>query len=298
MALNIKKFTESNPDAIGTSNQCSLMIRSRNRQIEVPVNMHMSPEDIERIYPFLLDLAGKSITNPSIAFADSLKQGRYENLGTAELEAETSKVKRLSRLWYGEAETSLLELSVRIAADIYMRGIDEFDYIYSEKPLLDAARAVAPLSTQEADEVIREHNLESDTDKEHDPGDEQDLETGDAGSFAMDIYSSGTSTDFLSDELDRLESEENINKAFEKIVSEAGFSNMNPSEILEPVFKAQDTPPAYEPGEDVKPDVYGIDTGDSESDDEEYELVDDDEDKDADAFADWDKDAVNASDDE
>ena len=81
------------------------------------------------------------------------------------------------------------------------------------------------MSKEEAAKILKETGMETGTDKEFDPGDEHDVEMGSAGDVPVDIYDSGEDTDFLSKELDAIETAK-VEDRFEKIIKDNQASDI------------------------------------------------------------------------
>ena len=202
-------------------NQCSLMVRVDDQELEVPLNFGMTSEEIKRIYPFLLQFAAVPIKNPAVSFGLDDKHGKFVDMSEEELERVMKKTNDISRYWYGKSEASLLDIAVRFALDIQLRGIDELVDLFTPISPLEMfeRKDVEPLTDEEAEAYIMDTGLETEVDHEHDPGDEHDIPLGVAGELHVNLYDSGIDEDYLSDELDVLESKISPEDQFEKVIS-------------------------------------------------------------------------------
>lgn len=221
-------------------NQCSLMVRVDGEELEVPLNFGMTSDEIKRLYPFILQFASVPIKNPAVEFGTDEGHGKYVDLSEEELEKILSQTNEQSRYWYGKSEASLLEIAVRFALDIKLRGIQELaDLFMPVSPLeLLEKKDIEPMSDEEAEAYIQDMGLETETDREHDPGDEHDIPLGVAGSLHVNLYDSTFDDDYLSDELDKMESTLDVKDSFEEMISkdineESYASNYDPEKIDE-----------------------------------------------------------------
>ena len=196
-------------------NQCSLVIRVDGEEISVPINFGMTAEEIRAIYPYVLPLVSNKIKNPAVQFADKAKNGEFDDLSDEEYESEINRVKNMSRLWYDKYEVSLLDLAIRLAVDLKLRNIEELaDLFIVSNPIDDIQKA--EITDEEVEEIVEEMGLETETDREFDAGDEQDIPLGIAGGLTVDLYDDDD--DYLSAELDALEATLDVDDTFTKMI--------------------------------------------------------------------------------
>ncbi len=206
-----------------SSNQCSLLVRVNGDELEVPLNFGMTSDEIVKLYPYILQFASVCIKNPSVEFGVDESSGKYAELSDEQLSAVVNKVNLQSRYWYGKSEASLLEIAIRFALDIKLRGIQELLDIFEPESTLDKFKkdGVDPVSDEEAEQIIRDLGLETDVDHEFDPGDEKDIPLGIAGQLHVNLYDSGfDEEDFVSSELDDLEEHLDVADKFEEMLEE------------------------------------------------------------------------------
>ena len=201
-------------------NQCSLMVRVDGHSLEVPLNFGLTAEEIRRLYPYLVQFANEPMQNPAVSFGQDDTQGKYADLSEQELEDVFEQVNKQARYWYGKSEASVLELAVRFALDIKLLGIQELADIFMPVSPLEKLQHqdVAPVTDEEADQIVQDMGLETEVDHEHDPGDEQDVALGIAGDLSVGLYDPNFDTDYLSDELDQMESRLEVKDTFAEIL--------------------------------------------------------------------------------
>lgn len=198
-------------------NQCSIIIRVDDESIELPINFGLTADEIRTLYPFMIDLTTSKVGNPAIDFSNKAKMGQYDNLSDKEYGELVNHTKKLSKYWYDKGEASLLEIAMRIAVDIKLKGIDELRELFEDEISVDNIK-YDTISSEEADTIVKDMNLESPIDSEHDPGDEQDIPLGIAGGLNVNLYASGEEEDYLSQELDEMESKLDVDDKFSKII--------------------------------------------------------------------------------
>ena len=189
-------------------NQCSLMIRVNGEELEVPLNFGMSADDIKRLYPFILQFASMPIKNPAAEFGHAEESGDYSDFSDEEVKKIFDRVNEQARYWYGKSEASLLEIAVRFALDIKLRGVKELMDLFLPVSPLDMINSddIKPLTDEEATQVIEEMGLETDTDHERDTGDENDIGlTTLGGDLLVNLYDSDVDDEFFSKHLDELQ---------------------------------------------------------------------------------------------
>lgn len=222
-------MTMNNDDKY-SRNQCSFVIRVDGDEIEIPVNFGMTSDEIKTLYPFILPLANTKIKSPAVEFAQKSKDGTFNDVTDEDYDVLVKKTKLQSKFWFDKTEASLLELAVRFAIDIKLKGIEELSDMF-DTPLSIESIKTEPITESEAQDIIRTMGLETSTDYEHDPGDEQDIPLGIAGGLNVNLYDSGEAEDYLSQELDALEAKEDVQDKFAQMLE-------NDSEFDEEKYKS------------------------------------------------------------
>jgi hypothetical protein len=204
-----------------SSNQCTLVIRVDNEAIEVPLNFGMTADDIKRLYPYLLQFASMPVENPSVKFSADTRKGVYNDLSDDDFKALCERARIQSSYWYGKSEASILDIAIRFAVDIRLKGIAELSDIFAPDSTLEKAKQkpVEPISDEEAEQIIHDMKLETEVDRDYDPGDEQDVPLGIAGGLDINFYQSTDDDDFMSDELDSMESKLDVNDDFSDMLA-------------------------------------------------------------------------------
>lgn len=199
-------------------NQCSIIIRVDGEEIEVPINFGMTADEIKALYPYLLPLLNNRVKNPAVVFCKEARAGKCDTISDDEYYEALDAVKRQSRFWFDKIDASLLEIALRFAVDIKLKGIKELEDIFDTSISVEGIEA-EPISEDESQHIINKMNLETPTDYEFDPGDEQDVPLGVAGGLNVDLYNSGEDEDYLSQELDEMESKLDVQDKFEDIIN-------------------------------------------------------------------------------
>ena len=200
-------------------NQCSLLIRVDGNELEIPVNFGLTADEIRAIYPYCAKLANTKIPNPTLKFVKDVRDGLYNDMSNEEYAEVLKKIRSQSDFWYQKSEASLLELAIRFALDIQFKDISAIQDVFSTVTPFENIKVKETVSKEEAAKILKETGMETGTDKEFDPGDEHDVEMGSAGDIPVDIYDSGEDTDFLSKELDAIETAK-VEDRFEKIIKD------------------------------------------------------------------------------
>lgn len=206
-------------------NQCSLLIRVDGNELEIPVNFGLTADEIRAIYPYCAKLANTKIPNPTLKFVKDVRDGLYNDMSNEEYAEVLKKIRSQSDFWYQKSEASLLELAIRFALDIQFKDISAIQDVFSTVTPFENIKVKETVSKEEAAKILKETGMETGTDKEFDPGDEHDVEMGSAGDVPVDIYDSGEDTDFLSKELDAIETAK-VEDRFEKIIKDNQASDI------------------------------------------------------------------------
>lgn len=193
-------------------NMCSFMVRVDGEELEVPFSFGMTADEIRDLYPFVLQFSSVKVPNPSVKFMQDAGAGVY---GDDREAYEDAKKRAFAQAvyWCGKPEASLMELAVRLAFDIKLRGMQTLIGIFGHdvsavqergvKP--DAKKADVPVvpkgdaESDAVDEPVQEDDIEK-----YIPDGEQDIPIGIAGSVNVDIYGAGDDS-YVSDDLDRME---------------------------------------------------------------------------------------------
>lgn len=208
-------YMRANNESLLTRNQCSFLVRVEGEELEIPINFGLTPDEIRQIYPFILAIANTRVDNPSIVFANETKYGKYKDVPDEEYEDALIKMKAQSKFWYDKPDASLLDIAIRFALDIKMRGIAELASIFEVISPLESIRS-EPISDEESEMIISRLHLETETDHSHDPG-EQAMDPTEGGGNAVNIYNSTDADEFYSKELDDAEIRKH---KFEQIMTE------------------------------------------------------------------------------
>lgn len=154
-------------DSSYIKNQCSLVIRIDGDEIEIPVTFGMTADEIRMIYPFLLPLLNDKILNPAVQFVKANEQGLLADLSEEDYRNELLRVTEQSKYWYDKPSAGILDIAVRFAVDLKMKGIEDLDFIFNRGPVYDPMK-IKPLSELEANVIME---------KLHIVGDNKDLDT-------------------------------------------------------------------------------------------------------------------------
>ena len=206
-------------------NQCSLLIRVDGNELEIPVNFGLTADEIRAIYPYCAKLANTKIPNPTLKFVKDVRDGLYNDMSNEEYAEVLKKIRSQSDFWYQKSEASLLELAIRFALDIQFKDISAIQDVFSTVTPFENIKVKETVSKEEAAKILKETGMETETDEEFDSGDEHDVEMGSAGDMPVDIYDSGEDTDFLSKELDAIETVK-VEDRFEKIIKDNQASDI------------------------------------------------------------------------
>lgn len=206
-------------------NQCSLIIRIDGEELEIPVNFGLTADEIRAIYPYCAKLANTKIPNPALKFHADSREGRFNDMSDEEYAEELERIRNQSEFWYQKPEASLLELAIRFALDIQFKGIQSIQDAFSTVTPFENIKIKETVTKEEANKILKEAGMETDTDHEFDPGDEKDVEMGVAGNMSVDIYGSGEETDFLAKELDAIETTQPEDR-FEKIIKDKQIADI------------------------------------------------------------------------
>ena len=217
-----------------TRNQCSFLVRIDGEELEIPLNFGLTADEIRQLYPYILSVAATKVENPAIVFANETKYGKYSEISDDEYSDLLIKLKAQSKFWYDKPEASLLDIAIRFALDIKMKGIAELANIFETISPLESIKS-EPISDEEADLIISRLNLETPTDHEFYAG-EKALESGQAGSNVVNIYDSTDDDEYFSDELDAMTMKLSGDK-FEKIISDTVDAH-DESEYIKPISTA------------------------------------------------------------
>ena len=206
MAVNsdgsfLRKYAENR-----SINMCSLMIRVDGDELEIPLNFGMTSEEICQLYPFILQFASVKMASPYVQFTRDMKDGVYKD-DEDRLAAKERSIEQ-SKYWYGKPEASLMDLAVRFALDIRLKGIQELVEVFDGKKAeqnVAKRRDVKNVSNEEIDDYISKMNLDDSDDAQYGNIDEQDIPLGIAGNLTVDIYGTGDDSNvYVSEKHDRM----------------------------------------------------------------------------------------------
>ena len=198
-------------------NQCSFIIRVDGDEIEVPVSFGLTANEVRMLYPFILPLATTRIENPTITFSNETKFGKYEDMEQDEYNKKLMTLKAQSKFWYDKPDASLLEIAIRFALDIKLKGVAELASIFETVTPLEHIKT-EPISDEEANLIIQNMHPETRIDKEFNPGTERDVAKGSGGSLGFNLYNSDISDEYLCDKLDEIEANTFSENRFEQIL--------------------------------------------------------------------------------
>lgn len=199
-------------------NQCSLLIRVDGQELEIPCNFGLTAQEIKAIYPHLAEISNKMMRNPALAFEEKSREGAFSDLTDEEYAKLVDAYRKQAAYWYQKPEASLLDVAIRLALDIYFKDIQEVQDAFETVTPFERIQTTGAVSAEEADHILQAANMTEDSKTHADVSDEADVKKGSAGNVPVDIYGTGESTDFVSEELDKLHTEQ-AEDAFEKIVS-------------------------------------------------------------------------------
>lgn len=219
----------ANNESVLLRNQCSFLVRIDGEELEIPINFGLSADEIRQLYPFILAIANTKVENPAIVFANETKYGKYNDASDEEYSDLLVKMKAQSKFWYDKPEASLLDIAVRFALDIKMKGIAELASIFEVVSPLESIKA-EPISDAESDLIISRLHLETAADHMHDSG-EKTLDSGVGGNNTVNIYNSEDTDEFFSEDLDKAV----LNGTkFEKIMAD-NLSEHSSDEYINPI---------------------------------------------------------------
>lgn len=140
-------------------NQCSLVIRVNGEETEIPVTFGMTSDEILMIYPFLMQLVNEKIENPALQFSRNEERGLYSNLSKEEYDAELCRMMAQSKFWYKKPEAGLLDIAIRFALDLKLKGFTELVDVFGQSSATESIK-IKPLTQEEASVIMRQLNLE------------------------------------------------------------------------------------------------------------------------------------------
>lgn len=194
-----------------TRNQCVLVIRVDGEEIECPINFGLTADEIRELYPFLLQFASSKLRNPAVDFIKDSKDGKYTEFSDEAYTAMTERIQKQSQAWYGKHEDSLLNLAIRFAIDMKLRG---YGYLYdlylgADKPVLK--NNAVPDASVDEDIDLEDEDIDVDL--------EPTIAAGSGGNVNFSLYGhNDESADFLSDELDKMESKLEVRDHFRDVI--------------------------------------------------------------------------------
>ena len=154
-----KVMRVDNNDNAYTRNQCSLVIRVDGEEIEIPVTFGMTADEIRMLYPFLLPMLNDNILNPAVQFVKANEQGLLSDLTDEEYRNELIRVTEQSKYWYEKPSAGLLDIAVRFAVDIKMKGIEDLDFIFNRSASYDPMK-IKPLTEMEANTIMQKLRID------------------------------------------------------------------------------------------------------------------------------------------
>lgn len=188
-------------------NQCTLIIRVDGEETVFPINFGMTADEIKTLYPYLLPLVNTKIENPAVAFLRKFEDGKFDNMSTEDCDKLIDLAKIQSKFWFDKPEAGLLEIALRLALDIKLRDIRELDHIFDAPSFIDNIDISG----------IKDIELEDEVDLE--AFKQQGIPLGTGGDVNVDLYNEQSETDKLSQQLDEMESNIDIQDKFDDIVN-------------------------------------------------------------------------------
>ena len=146
-------------DNIYEKNQCSLVIRVEGNEIEIPVTFGMTADEIRMIYPFLLPLLNDKVLNPAVQFVKANEQGLLADLTDEEYRSELLRVTEQSKYWYDKPSAGILDIAIRFAVDVKMKGIADLDFIFNRSASYDPMK-IKPLTEIEANTIMQKLRID------------------------------------------------------------------------------------------------------------------------------------------
>lgn len=189
-------------------NQCSLLIRVDGQELEIPCNFGLTAQEIRTIYPHLAELANKKMQNPALQFSEKANRGDFDGMLDEEEYANlVESYRKQAAYWYQKPEASLLEVSIRLALDIYFKDIQEIQDVFATVTPVERIKVQGAVSKEEADRILQENNMTEDSKTHVDVPADEDVAKGSAGDVTVDIYGTGDIGDFVTKELEQMQAD-------------------------------------------------------------------------------------------
>jgi hypothetical protein len=153
----------------------------------------------------------KRIENPTQQFQRDTEKGLFNDMSDDDYADYVERLKQVALYWYNKADANLLELAIRFAIDIQLKGIESLQHVF-DMSRYDRVKVSAEDITDEEvaaymDEIV--------------PEDDKFAERGTdvAGNREFNLYGSDEEDDFhYFDELDKAESEAAVEDKIEEII--------------------------------------------------------------------------------
>lgn len=143
-------------------NQCSVVIRIDGKQIEIPVTFGMTSDEIRMVYPFLLQMMNDKLENPIMQFNRAKERGDFNSMPEDEYNRQLHRVVSQARYWYEKPEAGLLDIAMRFAVDIKLRGISDLESLFRIVPEY-RPYDIRPVTEEEAFKILQNLKLADET---------------------------------------------------------------------------------------------------------------------------------------
>lgn len=266
-----------------------LHIESDGNELNIPINLGMSDEEVRKIYPYLLSIS-RMEDNPMIKFAKMQESGEINKYTPEEQEKYEMWANRMSRYWYGKPSTSLLDIAIGLAIDMKFHGtrLGDIEDVPDNEYEGNMSNPMNPepdaLSKSETIGLENEYNIGPDAEAPVTLGDSNAKHSVSAGNIEVNIYGDESVDDFLSSQLDQMESKLDYKDRFAEMIQK----DYESSNISEDRYKLQSIKGKTISDDDIDKDsgllVLYDDTSIFDRVNNEIEGVQDDSDEDSDDF--------------
>lgn len=216
---------------------CELRIKIDGNELNIPINFGMSDDEVRKLYPYMLKIS-RMEDNPLPALLAKKEAGEFDG-DEAAYDETLRKTEELARYWYDKPTSSLLDIGIGIAIDLYMRNglIDVGPFkvdpnitsMFESAPAIDNAK---PAAADEIDAVERVYGLVPDSDGKLTINDELQMHTDIAGGI-FSMYGDDGKYDFVSEQLSELEKKNGVDR-FEELLSKETFDESRYASTYDP----------------------------------------------------------------
>ena len=217
-----------------------LHVELDGNELSIPINLGMSDAEVRKIYPYLLSVS-RPEDNPMINFAKMQESGEINRYTPEEQARYEAWASRMSRYWYNKPSTSLLDVAIGLAIDMKFHGTrlgdieDIPDSEYEGNMTNPMNPSLDKLSFSETQDLEKRYNLQPDSDAPVTLSGEVAAHRISAGNIEVDMYGDDKVDDFLSSELDEVESKLDYRDKFAEMIEKDYNDN-----ISEDSYKLQD----------------------------------------------------------